>query len=91
MEDFQTNPQASISIIDKFKLGKKWFWIGIAVATLNVVAGLAYGIALLTEKDYRKEGLVIIAWAVIWALIGFFVIGPYLIKSGILPKFKIIR
>ena len=31
------------------------------------------------------------AWAIIWALIGFFVIGPYLIKLGLLPKFQIIK
>ncbi|MBI5306728.1 hypothetical protein HZB04_04075 [Candidatus Wolfebacteria bacterium] len=82
---------SSVQIIDKFKLGKKWFWIGIVVATLNVVAGLVYGIAILTEKDRRNEGLIIIAWAIIWALIGFFIIGPFLVKSELFPKIKIIK
>ena len=89
MDTFQTSSQTSP--VDKFKLGKKWFWIGIVVSTLNIVAGLVYGITLLIEKDHRKEGLVVMAWAIIWALIGFFVIGPYLIKSGLLPKFQIIK
>ena len=89
MDTFQTSSQTSP--VDKFKLGKKWFWIGIVVSTLNIVAGLVYGITLLIEKDHRKEGLVVMAWAIIWALIGFFVIGPYLIKSGLLPKFQMIK
>ena len=58
----------------------------------NIVAGLVYGITFLIEKDHRKEGLVVMAWAIIWALIGIFVIGPYLtIKLGLLPKFQIIK
>ncbi|MBT9169537.1 MAG: hypothetical protein DDT19_02898 [Syntrophomonadaceae bacterium] len=90
MDTFQTNPQASA--IDKFKLGKKWFWIGVVVATLNVVAGLVYGIALAIEKDHRKEGLIIIAWAIIWALISFFIIGSYLLISpGSLSELQIIQ
>jgi len=89
MDTFQTSSQTSP--VDKFKLGKKWFWIGIVVSTLNIVAGLVYGVALVVEKDHRKEGLIVMAWAIIWALIGFFVIGPYLIKSGLLPEFQMIK
>jgi di/tricarboxylate transporter len=89
MDTFQTNSQTST--VDKFKLGKKWFWVGIVVSTLNIVAGLVYGITLVIEKDHRKEGLIIMAWAIFWALISFFVIGPYLVKSGLLPKFQIIQ
>ena len=89
MDTFQTSAQTSV--IDKFKFGKKWFWIGIVVSTLNIIAGLVYDIVLAIEKNHRKEGLIIMAWAIIWALIGFFVIGPYLIKSGVLPKFQIIQ
>jgi uncharacterized membrane protein (UPF0136 family) len=77
--------------IDKFKFGKKWFWLGIVISFFNVFAGLIYGIALVVEKDHRKEGIIIAAWAVVWALIGFFVIGPLLIKSGIMPKFQMVR
>lgn len=89
MDTFETSSQTSI--IDKFKLGKKWFWIGIIVATLNIIAGLVYGITLVIERDHRKEGLIIIVWAIIWALILFFVIGPYLVESGFLPKFKVMK
>ncbi len=89
------NEQSSISStsseVDKFKLGKKWFWIGMVVAFLNVVVGLIYGIALAIEKNHRKEGLIIISWSIVWALIGFFIIGPWLIESGIVPQFEVIR
>ena len=63
MDIIQTNSQTSQ--IDKFKLGNKWFWIGIIVATLNIIAGLVYGITLVIERDHSKEGLIIIAWAII--------------------------
>ncbi|MDI6717962.1 MAG: hypothetical protein QMD86_02910 [Patescibacteria group bacterium] len=85
-EQFITSSDA-----DKFKIGKKWFWIGIAVSTFNLVAGLTYGIALALGKEHRKEGLIIAGWAVVWALIGFFLIGPWLVKSGLVPKFQIVR
>ncbi|MEK7549075.1 MAG: hypothetical protein AAB496_01115 [Patescibacteria group bacterium] len=75
---------------EQFGIGKKWFWIGIAMGFFNVVAGLVYGIALAIEKDRRQEGLIIIGWTITWALIGFFLIGPYLVKSGMMPKFEMI-
>ena len=76
---------------DKFQLGKKWFWIGIAMGFFNIAAGLVYGISLVIEKERRQEGLIIIGWTIVWALIGFFLIGPYLVKSGMIPKFQMIR
>lgn len=82
MDTFETNSQ--ILPIDKFKLGKKWFWIGIVISIFNAAAGLVYGIALAIEKEHRKEGLIIIAWAIVWALAIFLLIGPYLIKSRII-------
>ncbi|MEK7590365.1 MAG: hypothetical protein AAB454_01495 [Patescibacteria group bacterium] len=50
---------------DKFKLYKKWFWIGIAVGFFNTFAGLVYGIALMVEPEHRKEGFIIILWSFI--------------------------
>lgn len=90
MDTFEKNLSQNLPI-DKFKLGKKWFWVGIVVSIFNAIAGLIYGISLAIEKEHRKEGLIIIAWAIIWVLIIYFVIGPYLIKSGLLPKFKVVR
>ena len=84
-----TNNQIDMVCPDKFKLGKKWFWIGIIISIFNIVGGLVYGIVLLLEKNHRKEGIIIIAWAIIWTLFSFFVIGPYLVKSGLLPQFQI--
>jgi di/tricarboxylate transporter len=90
MNNIVDNQTSAVSV-DKFKLGKKWFWVGVVVATLNIVAGLVYGILLVLEKDHRKEGIIIAAWAIIWALIGFFVIGPYLVKSGLMPQFQMVK
>ncbi len=73
-EEIISTNQAEVS--DKFKLGKKWFWIGVVIAILHGLSGLIFGIALITEKKYRREGLVIIFIAVavivasvIWRLI----------------------
>ena len=60
---------------DKFKLGKKWFFVGIVIALLHGLSGLIFGIALALEKKYRKEGsiiailgLVVIIASVIFAI-----------------------
>ena len=63
---------------DKFRLYKKWFWIGIAVGFLNVLAGMIYGIALALEKEHRKEGIIIIAWSILVSLFVFSVLLPQL-------------
>ena len=73
--------------MDKFKLNKKWFWVGIVMG-LNPVFGLVYGIALLTEKDHRKEGLIIIVWTIVWAIISYYLSG-WFVKQGWLPSYKI--
>lgn len=76
------------TLMDKFKLNKKWFWVGIAVAFFNVVGGLIYGIALLTEKEYRNEGLIIIGFSIVWGIINVFVVLPWLMNSGMLSKLQ---
>jgi len=58
---------------------KKWFWIGIIIAFIHALAGLIYGIVLLFKKKYRKEGLIIIVFAVVWGSLIYFIIGPWLI------------
>ncbi len=55
---------------DKFKLYKKWFWVGIIVGFFNLLAGIVYGIALVIEPEHRKEGLIIVSWsALVFALV----------------------
>ena len=61
---------------------KKWFWIGIIIATMNWVAGLVYGIALLREKDYKKEAWKIIFWSIVRAMIAY-IIYIWLLKRGV--------
>lgn len=63
---------------DKFKLYKKWFWIGVVVGFLNALAGLIYGIALALEKEHRKEGIIIAAWSFLSFIFVFLVIAPKL-------------
>ena len=57
---------------------RKWFWIGIAVAIFSGISGLIYGTALLREKIYKKEALLIIGWSIIWFLIFTLFILPFL-------------
>ncbi len=64
MEQKNVSSHGDASIADKFKLGKKWFWIGVAIALFNVLSGLVFGTALMLEKKYRREGLIIILVAV---------------------------
>ncbi len=74
--------------MDKFKLYKKWFWIGIVAGFMNPVLGLVYGIALLVEKDHRKEGWIIIILTIVWAIISYN-LGIWLTKQGYLPTFQV--
>lgn len=45
----------------------KWLWVGLAIALfLPPVPGFIFGFSLLTEKPYRKQALIIIAWTIVW-------------------------
>jgi Mg/Co/Ni transporter MgtE len=61
---------------DKFKLYKKWFWVGIAVGFFNFVAGLIYAFALMAEKEHRREGIIILIWTLIVFVLLASLIGP---------------
>lgn len=58
--------------MERFKLGKKWFWIGIIFSILFPLIGIIYGVCLLIEKNYRKEGLIIITCAILFAALLYF-------------------
>ncbi|MDP3052497.1 MAG: hypothetical protein Q8N22_00910 [bacterium] len=70
---------------DKFKLGKKWFWIGAVSAVIFPLIGLIYGIALLTEKNFIqkkvKEAYLIIFLAVVLGVV-YALIGSSLVSKG---------
>ncbi|KKQ23190.1 hypothetical protein A2999_00405 [Candidatus Wolfebacteria bacterium RIFCSPLOWO2_01_FULL_38_11] len=85
-EQFQTSQTNS-----GLNLKDKWFWVGIVIAVLNILAGIIYGITMLTEKERRKEGIIIIVWAIIWSAIAYFLVVPWLVKAGIIPKFQVIK
>ncbi|MBU0998921.1 hypothetical protein KKG24_01240 [Patescibacteria group bacterium] len=76
---------------DNFKLWTKWFWIGIVIAILSMVSGIVYGIALSLEKDYRKEGIIIIVVAIAWFLFAMFILGPWLKSVGVLPNYQLLQ
>ena len=76
---------------NNFKLWTKWFWVGVALAVINAIAGLVYGIALAIEKDKRKEGIIIIAVAIIWFIFAGYFLGPWLVKIGIIPHYQYTR
>jgi len=70
MDNFQID-----SSVDKFKFPKKWFWIGAIISCLNLFAGLIYGIALIVEKEHRREGIALIVLSIIAiSIIAFFVV-----------------
>ena len=61
---------------------RKWFWIGIVLCFITPpIPGLIYGIAMLTEGRYRKEGLIIVAWSIVW-LVLVTIVFAWLVKSG---------
>ncbi len=67
--------------MEKFKIGKKWFWIGIAFAIVSPIIGIIFGICLLVEKNYRKEGLIILVCGILLLAVWNFGV-RLLIKSG---------
>ena len=73
-----------------FSLGKKWFWVALAASIFSLAAGLIFGISLLTEKDRRKEGIIIVVFAIVCYLAKTLWLYPWLISSGILP-YRIIK
>ncbi len=51
----------------------RWLWIGIVVGILNSIAGLLVGITLMTQREYRWQGIIVALWA-----IGFYLAAPYI-------------
>ncbi|MAF20622.1 MAG: hypothetical protein CMI55_02990 [Parcubacteria group bacterium] len=67
------------------KSRKKWLWIGIVIALLNpVFSGLVIGIAFWTEPELKKEAKIILAIAVVWGII-FYYLSSWLVGQGYLP------
>ncbi len=68
---------------------RKWFWIGIVMG-LNPVTGLVFGIGLLREPPYRREGAIVILWTVVWGALSYLLV-YWLTTSGYLPRFQVIQ
>ncbi len=78
--------------MDRFKLGKKWFWIGVVISLVYPLAGLIYAIALVCEKNYQKEGWILIVISLILGVIGV-LLSNYFVNKGwlSLPTWHIIH
>lgn len=64
---------------------RKWFWLGIILCFVAPpVPGLIYGAFMLTEKNSRRDALVIIAWALLWFAVVFSAV-HYFASSRNLP------
>jgi len=75
-----------------FRIGTKWFWIGVVAALLHPIAGIVYGLGLMFEKtNLKKEGWIIIGIAIAWFAIGFLFLGPWLARTGTLPQFQLVK
>ena len=79
------------NVSDKFNLWKKWFWIGMVIGFFDLLTGLVFGIALVSEKEHRKEGITIIIFSLICFLLKNFVIAPWLIKAGYVPEYRLMN
>ncbi len=65
------------------KSRRKWFWIGIVISLfLPPIPGFIFGFALLTEKPYRKEALIIIIWTIVWAILTY-LMAQYIVSHGL--------
>jgi len=65
---------------------KKWFWMGIAVALISPVAGLILAISFWTEPELKKQGKIILIFAIIWGIL-FIFLTNWLVKQGYLPNY----
>lgn len=67
---------------------KKWFYISLLIAVLNpVFSGLILGLSFLSENETRKEGKIILAVSVIWAVVAYLAV-DWLERKGILSKYR---
>ena len=58
--------------MEQADFSKKWLWVGVVIAILNpVFSGLILGALYLTEPGLKKYGRVILAAAVVWGVVSF--------------------
>lgn len=67
------------------KSKRKLFWVGILFCFISPpVPGIVYGIALATDKESRRDGLIVLTWAIVWYAITFAAVA-WLVAHGYLP------
>jgi RsiW-degrading membrane proteinase PrsW (M82 family) len=84
------SPLAESSDKEKEKINlssrKKWFWLGIVVALIAPIAGVVLAVAFWTESELKKEGKIILIFAIIWGVI-FLYLSNWLVEQGYLPVY----
>jgi len=63
---------------------KKWFWLAVAIALISPVSGVVLAVAFWTEKNFKKQGKIILVLSIIWGII-FLYLTDWLISRGYLP------
>ena len=65
---------------------KRWFWAGIIIAALNpIFAGLIISALFMSEKEFKKEGRIILLVSIIWGII-YLYLSDWLVRNGYLPN-----
>ena len=82
--DKTEKPEAPVTLSSK----KKWYWVSLVITIINpILAGLVLGVFFMSEPEFKKEGRIILAIAIIWGLIlGYLQLKllPVLIKQGLI-------
>ncbi|MEK7209671.1 MAG: hypothetical protein AAB670_01995 [Patescibacteria group bacterium] len=58
--------------MEQADFSKKWLWVGVVISVLNpIFSGLILGSLYLTEPGLKKYGRVILATAIVWGAVSF--------------------
>jgi len=82
--DKPDKPETPVTLSSK----KKWYWVSLVITIINpILAGLVLGVFFMSEPEFKKEGKIILAIAIIWGIVlGYLQLKllPVLIKQGLI-------
>mgnify|MGYP001558819160 CR=1 FL=1 len=71
------------------KSQRKWFWVALLLALFNPpLIGFIIALALWREGGHRREAMIIVTVAVLWAFTSYVAI-RWFIAQGYLPRFQV--
>ncbi len=59
-----------------------FFWAVIVAALNPILSGLVIGLVMISERDLRREGIIVTGFSFIWGLILLMLLAKY---KGVLP------